>query len=85
MGLLQLFIISVYYVSFHLLLSIPLLLLLLRTSNVVRFPSVEGGDEWGGTWGRVRLRIDITVFGTTIVLHIPFRMFAYSSNILKAN
>jgi hypothetical protein len=53
----------------------PLLLLLLLASDVVRLPSLERGDEGGmGPLGAVNL-----------VLYMTFRIFAYSSNILKAN
>ena len=49
-------------------LSNSLLLLLLWTPNVIRLPSLEGGDEGGHgpAWGGVRLVIDVAVFGTPI-------------------
>ena len=53
----------------------PLLFLLLLAPDVVRLPSLERGDEGGmGPLGAVNL-----------VLYMPFRIFAYSSNILKSN
>ena len=46
------------------------------------YPSLEGGDEGRSdpAWGDVRLVIDVSA-----LLYIPFRIFAYSSNILKVN
>jgi hypothetical protein len=46
----------------------PLLLLLLWTPNVIRLPSLEGGDEGGyvSVWGGVRLVMGVIIFGTPI-------------------
>jgi hypothetical protein len=51
-----------------LILSNPLLLLLLWTPNVIRLPSLEGGDEggYGSAWGGVRLVMGVVISGTPI-------------------
>ena len=63
MGHLLLSMISVYYVSLHVV-AIRLPSSLCRI-NCVRLPSLEGGDEegYGSAWGGVRLS---TVLGTSV-------------------
>ncbi len=72
-----------------LMLTNPLLLLLLLAPNLIRLPNLERGDEegYGSTWSGVHLVMGAIILWTSInlVLYMPFRIFAYSSNILKAN
>ena len=71
----------------------PLLHFLLLAPNVIRLPILERGDEGehGSAWGGVHLVMGANIFWTPIksplnlVMYMPFRIFAYSSNILKAN
>jgi hypothetical protein len=68
----------------RLMLTEPLLLLLLAL-DVIRLPSLERGNEGGhgSAWGGVHLVIGANIFGRplNLVLHMPFRIFGYSSNI----
>jgi hypothetical protein len=73
-----------------LILGNALLLLLLLAPDIIWLTSLERGDE-GGL--RVRLgrcpsghgRLYFSGRPLNLVLYMPFRIFAYSSNIFKAN
>jgi hypothetical protein len=68
--------------------SLPLLLLL-QAPNFIRLTALVIGDEggYGSVWVRVSLYSGVTVGGRSLnlVLYIPFKMFAYSSNIFKSS
>jgi hypothetical protein len=72
-----------------LILTNPLLHILLLAPNIIRLPSLERGDEggYGSVWDGVHLVMGATIFWTplNLALYMPFRIFAYSSNILKTN
>jgi hypothetical protein len=72
-----------------LILAIALLLLLLLAPDIIWLSSLERSDEGGeGPLGAVSIwSWSSLLFGhpLDLVLYIPFRIFAYSSNILKAN
>ncbi len=65
-----------------------LLLLLLFAPDVIRLPSFKlkrGNEGWHEfAWGGVHLVMGAIIFGRplNLMLYMPFRIFAYSSNIL---